>query len=62
MTSFPSMDVSTREQWMDQPWYELAENFAEHRDQKALDPTFACESLEHFEPMAISVFAQAKSL
>ncbi len=56
------MDVSTREQWMDQPWYELAENFAEHRDQKALDPTFACESLEHFEPMAISVFAQAKSL
>jgi len=56
------MDVSTREQWMDQPWYELAENFADHWDQKVFDSTFAYESLEHFEPMVISVFAQAKSL
>jgi hypothetical protein len=43
-------------------WYPLAEQFADTWDQKAFDPNYQSESLEHFEPMVLRVFAQAKSL
>lgn len=56
------MDPNLREQHVGQPWYELAEKFADHWDQKAFDPAYAPESLEHFEPMVLRVFAHAKSL
>lgn len=56
------MDSNLRDKHRDQPWYELAERFADHYDQKAFDPDYDSESLEHFEPMVTRVFARAKSL
>jgi len=56
------MDPNLREQHRGQPWYDLAERFADHYDQKAFDPQYHAESLEHFEPMVVKVFAQAHSI
>jgi predicted HD phosphohydrolase len=56
------MDPNLREQHRGEPWYDLAERFADHYDQKAFDPQYDAESLEHFEPMVINVFAQAHSI
>ena len=56
------MDPDLRDQHVDQPWFELAQSFADDWDQKAFDPAYQSESLEHFEPMVHRVFARAKSL
>ncbi len=56
------MDPNLRDRHRGETWYELAERFADEWDQRAFDPDYDCESLEHFEPMVISVFARAKSL
>jgi predicted HD phosphohydrolase len=56
------MDPNLREQHRGESWYELAERFADHYDQKAFDPQYDAESLEHFEPMVVNVFAQAHSI
>jgi predicted HD phosphohydrolase len=56
------MDPNLREQHSGQPWYELAERFADHWDQKAFDPQYQVETLEHFEPMVVNVFSQAHSI
>lgn len=51
------MDPNLRERHVGQPWYELAEQFADVWDQKAFDPDYQSETLEHFEPMVVRVFA-----
>jgi predicted HD phosphohydrolase len=56
------MNPNLREQHLGEIWYPLAEQFADTWDQKAFDPDYQSESLEHFEPMVHRVFAQAKSL
>jgi predicted HD phosphohydrolase len=56
------MDPNLRDQHVGEPWYELAQSFADSWDQKAFDPDYQSESLEHFEPMVHRVFARAKSL
>ena len=56
------MDPNLREQHRDQPWYELAERFADSWDQTSFDPDYDHEPLEHFEPMVHHVFARAHSL
>lgn len=56
------MDPNLRDQHRDQPWYELAERFADRWDQKAFDPAFPTQTLEHFEPMLVNVFSRAKSI
>ncbi len=56
------MDPTLRDQHAGESWYPLAERFADAWDQKAFDPEYQSESLEHFEPMVHRVFAQAKSL
>jgi predicted HD phosphohydrolase len=56
------MDPNLRDQHRGEPWYDLAERFADHYDQKAFDPKYDTESLEHFEPMVVNVFAQAHSI
>jgi predicted HD phosphohydrolase len=56
------MDPNLREQHRGEPWYDLAERFADDYDQKAFDPQYDAESLEHFEPMVVNVFAQAHSI
>ena len=56
------MDPNLRDAHVGQPWYELAERFADHWDQKAFDPDYQSETLDHFEPMVTRVFARAKSI
>jgi predicted HD phosphohydrolase len=56
------MDPNLRDQHRDQPWYDLAERFADSYDQKAFDPQYDAKPLEHFEPMVVNVFAQAHSI
>jgi hypothetical protein len=56
------MDPNPRDQHIDEPWYELARNFADTWDQKAFDPDYQSESPGHLEPMVHRVFARAKSL
>jgi hypothetical protein len=72
------MDISTREQWMTiveetiaaQPRVArelLAMNqglgaITADWDQKFLDSRYQSQTLEHFEPMVLRVFAEAKSL
>ncbi len=51
-------DTNLRDRHRDQPWYDLAERFADEWDQVAFDPDGHYESLEHFAPMVRSVFAQ----
>jgi predicted HD phosphohydrolase len=55
------MSTTLRDRHRDEPWYDLAEQFADKWDQKAFDPDYQSETLEHFEPMVNNVFAQAKS-
>ena len=56
------MNPNLRENHVGQPWYELAEKFADRWDQKAFDPGYDSLPLEHFEPMVRRVFAKAKSI
>lgn len=56
------MDPNLRERHRGEPWYELAERFADRWDQKAFDPDYDAEPLEHFEPMVVRVFARANSI
>ena len=56
------MDPNLRDRHLGQPWYELAERFADEWDQRAFDPDYLSEQLDHFEPMVRRVFAQAKSI
>ena len=52
------LDPNLRDRHAEEPWYELAEQFADVWDQKAFDPEYQSETLEHFEPMVARVFAQ----
>lgn len=60
--SYLGLDPDLRDRHRSEPWYELAEKFADQWDQKAFDPAYPSESLDHFEPMVERVFAHAKSL
>ena len=50
-------DTNLRDQYRDQPWFALAEQFADEWDQVAFDPDGHYEPLEHFAPMVREVFA-----
>ena len=52
-------DPGRRERWANEPWFALAERFADEWDQTSFDPEYPTESLEHFEPAIRSVFAVA---
>jgi len=49
-------DTNAREQYRGEPWFALAEQFADEWDQVAFDPDGPYEPLEHFEPMVRRVF------
>lgn len=53
-------DPNAREKYLGQPWYELAERFADEWDQTAFDPDYDTLPLEHFEPRLRQLFAQAR--
>jgi len=53
-------DPDAREQYRGQPWFALAEQFADAWDQTAFDPDYDTLPLEHFEPLVRQVFAAAR--
>jgi predicted HD phosphohydrolase len=53
-------DPDAREQYRGEPWYALAEQFADEWDQIAFDPDYDTLKLSHFEPLVRERFAQAK--
>ena len=51
-------DPDAREKYLGQPWYEMAEQFADDWDQISFDPDYPTEPLEHFEPLVREVFGR----
>ena len=56
------MDPNVRDSYRDEPWYGLAERFADEWDQTSFDPDYPTESLAHFEPRVRAVFARPHSI
>lgn len=56
------LDPNLREQHRGQPWYELAERFADEWDQASFDPDYDTLPVEHFAPMVRRVFASPRSI
>lgn len=50
-------DPDLRRNHVNEPWFSLAERFADEWDQTSFDPDYRAESLEHFEPLVRQVFA-----
>jgi len=55
-------DPNAREQYRGEPWFDLAEQFADEWDQRAFDPDYDTLPLEHFEDRVTSLFATPHSL
>jgi predicted HD phosphohydrolase len=55
-------DPDAREQYRGQPWFELAERFADDWDQTSFDPDYPTQPLSHFEPMVREVFARPRTV
>ena len=51
-----------RDRHVDQPWYQLAQRFADEWDQISFDPDYPTQPLEHFEPMVREVFGRPAPL
>jgi predicted HD phosphohydrolase len=49
-------DPNARDQYVGQPWYALAEQFADDWDQTSFDPDYPTKPLSHFEPKVRAVF------
>jgi predicted HD phosphohydrolase len=58
--SYFGMPTDLREQYRDEPWFALCEQFTDEWDQVAFDPDGPTETLEHFEPLVRQVFAQPR--
>ena len=54
-------DPNAREKYEGQPWYALAEQFADDWDQTSFDPDYPTKPLSHFEPMVREVFGSLRS-
>jgi predicted HD phosphohydrolase len=52
------LDPNARDQYRDEPWYAMAEQFADEWDQVSFDPEYDTEPLVHFEPLVRSVFGR----
>ena len=55
-------DPNAREQYRGEPWYDLAERFADEWDQTSFDPEYDTLPLAHFEDRVRKVFATPTSL
>jgi predicted HD phosphohydrolase len=55
-------DPDAREQYRGEPWFALAERFADEWDQVAFDPDYDTLPLEHFEERVRAVFARPHSM
>jgi len=54
------MRTDLREQFRDESWFALCEQFTDEWDQIAFDPQGHTEPLEHFEPLVREVFARQR--
>ncbi len=50
-------DPDARSAYEGEPWYGLAEQFADEWDQAAFDPAYDSEPLEHFQPLVQEIFS-----
>ena len=55
-------DPDAREQYRGEPWFALAEQFADDWDQVAFDPAYDTLPLEHFEGRVRAVFSHPHSM
>lgn len=55
-------DPDVRNRYRNEPWFALAEQFADEWDQTSFDPDYPTASLDHFEPLVRRIFAQARGL
>jgi predicted HD phosphohydrolase len=55
-------DPDAREQYRGEPWFALAEQFADEWDQVAFDPDYDTLPLEHFEARVRTVFGSPHSM
>jgi predicted HD phosphohydrolase len=55
-------DPDAREKYRGEPWFSLAEKFADEFDQNSFDPDYETLPLSHFEPLVREVFAKPTSL
>ncbi len=51
---------NARDQYRDEPWFSLGEQFADSYDQNSFDPDYDTLPLEHFEPAVRRVFGQPR--
>ena len=49
-------DPDARDQYVGEPWYDLAATFADEWDQIAFDPDYDTLPVEHFEPLVMRMF------
>ena len=54
------LDPDMRERYREEPWFELAEQFADEWDQNSFDPDYPTEPLAHFEARVRAVFDNPK--
>jgi predicted HD phosphohydrolase len=54
-------DPNARAQYVGEPWYALAEQFADDWDQTSFDPDYPTKPLAHFEPMVREVFGATRA-
>lgn len=52
------MNPNAREQYVNEPWYALAEKFTDEWDQTSFDPHYDTLPLEYFEPMLDRIFSK----
>jgi predicted HD phosphohydrolase len=55
-----NLSPDARDQYKGEPWYSLAERFADEWDQTSFDPNYPTQTLEHFEPMVREVFSSSR--
>jgi predicted HD phosphohydrolase len=53
-------DPNAREKYIGEPWFALAEQFADDWDQTSFDPGYPTKPLSHFEPMVREVFGSLR--
>jgi predicted HD phosphohydrolase len=54
-------DPNAREKYEGEPWFGLAEQFADQWDQNSFDPDYPTKPLSHFEPLVRQVFATPRT-
>lgn len=53
-------DPDVRQRYEGEPWFELTARFADEWDQKAFEPGYDTEPLEHFEPLVRQITANPR--